>query len=112
MGRLSEATRTAQVVDVLAAPDDSERSASSFVLGTTGLRQRIDDYCKADGWSLYCLGTWHSHLSAGDPSGTDRVTMKAVALARVAPSVALIHTTGGISARFLAEPETTGGGGR
>ena len=109
MGRLSEASRTAQVVDVLAAPDDSRRSASGFVLGTGGLRQRIDGYCKAAGWSLYCLGTWHSHLSVSGPSLTDHATMKALALARVVPSVALIHTPAGFRA-FLVEPEIVGVG--
>ena len=104
MGRLSEVSRTVHVVDVLAAPDDSKRSASSFVLGTIGLRQHIENYSKAAGWSLHSLGTWHSHLSIGGPSPTDRATMKAVAIARVAPSVALIHTPSGYCA-FLAEPE-------
>lgn len=104
MGRLSEVSRTVHVVDVLSAPEDSQRSASSFVLGTIGLRQHIEDYSKAAGWSLYCLGTWHSHLNTGGPSPTDRATMRAVAIARVAPSVALIHTPAGYCA-FLAEPE-------
>ncbi len=109
MGRLSEVSRTVHVVDVLAAPEDSKRSASSFVLGTIGLRQHIENYSKAAGWSLHCLGTWHSHLSAGGASPTDHATMRAVALARVAPSVALIHTPAGYCA-FLAEPENVPGG--
>ena len=104
MGRLSEVSRTVHVVDVLAAPEDSKRSASSFVLGTIGLRQHIENYFKAAGWSLHCLGTWHSHLSIGGPSPTDQATMRAVAIARVAPSVALIHTPAGYCA-FMAEPE-------
>ena len=111
MGRLSEASRTVQIVDVLAAPDDSQRSARGFVLGTKRLRKRIDDYCEAAGWSLYCLGTWHSHLRAHGPSATDRATMEAVALARVAPSVALIHTPAGFDA-FLVEPDAVGVEGR
>ena len=105
IGRLSEVSRTVHVVDVLPAPKDSQRSASSFVLGTIGLRQHIENYSKAAGWSLYCLGTWHSHLSTGGPSPTDEATTRAVAIARVAPSVALIHTPAGYCA-FLAEPES------
>lgn len=98
MGRLSEVSRVAHVVDVLDAPEDSERSAGEFVLGTQGLRRRLEDYSRTVGWSLYCLGTWHSHLSAGGPSPTDRATARAVSLARLAPSVFLIVTPTGLEA--------------
>ena len=33
MGRLSEVSRVAHIVDVLDAPEDSERSAGEFILG-------------------------------------------------------------------------------
>ena len=98
MGRLSEVSRVAHVVDVLDAPEDSERSAGEFVLGTQGLRRRLEDYSTTVGWSLYCLGTWHSHLSPGGPSPTDRATARAVSLARLAPSVFLIMTPTGLEA--------------
>ena len=98
MGRLSEVSRVAHVVDVLDAPEDSGRSAGEFILGTQGLRRRLEDYSRAVGWSLYCLGTWHSHLSAGGPSPTDRATARAVSLARLAPSVFLIMTPTGLEA--------------
>lgn len=98
MGRLSEVSRVAHVVDVLDAPEDSERSAGEFTLGTKGLRRRLEDYSTAVGWSLYCLGTWHSHLSPGGPSPTDRATARAVSLARLAPSVFLIMTPTGLEA--------------
>ena len=98
MGRLSEVSRVAHVVDVVDAPEDSERSAGEFILGTQGLRRRLEDYSRAVGWSLYCLGTWHSHLSAGGPSPTDRATARAVSLARLAPSVFLIMTPTGLEA--------------
>ena len=68
MGRLSEVSRVAQVVDVVEAPEDSRRASDEFVLGTRGLRQRMQGYSETVGWSLYCLGTWHSHLSPGGPS--------------------------------------------
>ena len=98
MGRLSEVSRVAHVVDVLDAPEDSRRSAGEFVLGTKGLRRRLEDYSTAVGWSLYCLGTWHSHLSPGGPSPTDRSTARAVSLARLAPSIFVIMTPTGLEA--------------
>ena len=111
MGRLSEVSRTVHVVDVLHAPEDSTRSPSCFVLGTSGLRERIEEYSSAVGWSLYCLGTWHSHLEVSGPSATDRATASAVAVARLSPSVALIETPAGFSA-FLADPEDVLSGSR
>ena len=87
MGRLSEVARVAHVVDVVEAPEDSRRARDEFVLGTTGLRQRMWEYSETVDWSLYCLGTWHSHLSPGGPSAKDRATARAVALARVAHPV-------------------------
>ena len=92
MGRLSEVSRVAHVVDVLDPPEDSIRSRDEFVLGTKGLRRRISEYSEAVNWSLYCLGTWHSHLSEGGPSPKDWGTAKAVTLARLTPSVFLIKT--------------------
>ena len=95
MGRLSEVSRVAHVVDVLDAPEDSRRSTNEFVLGTIGLRNLVQTYSEAVGWSLYCLGTWHSHLSPGGPSPTDRATARAVSLARLTPSVFVIMTPTG-----------------
>ena len=92
MGRLSEVSRVVSIVDVLEASEDSQRSPHAFVLGTKGLRRQIDDYSKTVGWSLYCLGTWHSHLSEGGPSLTDRATAAAAALARLTPTVFLVMT--------------------
>ena len=98
MGRISEAARTFYVTDVLPAPEDSLRSAHKFVLGTHGARQSIGSFAEVAGYSLFCLGTWHSHLAASGPSGTDRTTADAVALARLAPSILLIHTPAGFTA--------------
>ena len=90
MGRLSEVSRVAHVVDVIEAPEDSRRASDEFVLGTEGLQRRMREYSETVGWSLYCLGTWHSHLSPGGPSAQDRVTARAVGLARLTPSIFLI----------------------
>jgi hypothetical protein len=98
MGRISEAARSFYVTDVLPAPDDSERTAGGFVLGTRGARAAIADHAESCGYSLFCLGTWHSHLMTSGPSSTDRATAAAVALARLAPSVLVIHTPSGFRA--------------
>jgi len=98
MGRLSEVSRVAHVVDVVEAPEDSERSANEFILGTQGLRRCLEDYSTDLGWSLYCLGTWHSHLSPGGPSLKDKATARAVSLARLAPSIFVIMTPTGFEA--------------
>ena len=95
IGRLSEYSRTVHIVDILDAPEDSQRSASCFVLGTVGLRERIDGYAEATGWSLYCLGTWHSHLNSSGPSDLDKATATAVSMACLTPAVALIRTPEG-----------------
>ena len=95
MGRLCEAARSIHIVDVLSAPPDSRRSAGEFVLGTGGVRTAIRSYADRAGGSLYCLGTWHSHLAVSGPSGLDHATATTVALARLAPSVLLIRTPGG-----------------
>ena len=98
MGRLSEVARVAHVVDVVEAPEDSRRARDEFVLRTSGLRQRMLEYSETVDWSLYCLGTWHSHLSPGGPSGKDRATARAVALARLTPSIFLVMTPTGFHA--------------
>ena len=95
MGRLSEAARSIHIVDVLPAPPDSRRSVGEFVLGTGGVRTAIRSYTDRAGGTLYCLGTWHSHLAVSGPSGLDHATATTVALARLAPSVLLIRTPGG-----------------
>jgi hypothetical protein len=95
MGRLSEAARSIHIVDVLAAPPDSRRSVNEFVLGTGGVNTAIRSYTDRAGGTLYCLGTWHSHLAVSGPSGLDHATARTVALARLAPSVLLIRTPGG-----------------
>ena len=98
MGRLSEVSRVAHVVEVLEAPPDSVRCSQRFTLGTKGLRRRVKEYSEAVDWSLYCLGTWHSHLSEGGPSDLDKATATAVALARLTPTIFLIMTPTGFHA--------------
>ena len=98
VGRLSEVSRTIHVVDVLEAPEDSSRTPGKFVLGTKGLRRQLQAYSESVDWSLYCLGTWHNHLTDTGPSLQDRATATAVSLARVVPSVLLICAPHGFHA--------------
>jgi hypothetical protein len=105
IGRLSEAAKTFYVEDVLPAPEDSVRTAHGFTLGRQGLRQQIAAFAEATGWSLYCLGTWHSHLEPMGASERDRATAEAVSLARLAPSVLLIHTPRGYEFILAASRE-------
>lgn len=104
MGRISEASQIINVVDVLDAPEDSTRSATEFVLGTKGLNKQMCTYSESVGGALYCLGTWHSHLSVSGPSSTDRTTAKAIDLSRLCPSTLLISTPVGFQA-LLADEE-------
>jgi len=98
VGRQEEVTRTFHIVDVIDAPPDSKRSPSEFVLGTDGLRKQLSVYAESTNWTLICLGTWHSHLAPSGPSNTDRQAARAVAIARLTPSVLLIHTPEGFRA--------------
>lgn len=98
VGRLSEANRTFNVVDVVAAPEDSTRSPGEFVLGTKGLGATVGEYTKLTDGALYCLGTWHSHLVPCGPSSLDKQTAHAIAIERPAPSILLIHEPDGFQA--------------
>jgi len=106
VGRISEVTKTFFVADVLPAPADSKRSRFEFVLGQLGVREILSDYSQACNFSLFCLGTWHSHLQPSGPSERDLATADTVALARLAPSILVIHTPSGFKA-VLAEKTTS-----
>jgi hypothetical protein len=92
LGRISQTSKVINVVDVLDAPEDSTRSPSEFAVGTKGLSRKLLEYGSSANWALYCLGTWHSHLSPGGASHIDKATARALAVSRHAPSVLLITT--------------------
>ncbi|WP_281718789.1 ThiF family adenylyltransferase [Pandoraea apista] len=71
VGRVSQVSREITITDVLDAPPDSQRSAGLFVLGTEGLTPRLTQYNELGAGVLWCLGTWHSHLSPTGPSPVD-----------------------------------------
>lgn len=92
IGTCSARTRTVTVVDVLPAPVDSQRSASLFVLGTTGAHEAILRRHEDSGQTLLDVGTWHSHLGETGASPTDRATARKLAAERSPPAVLLIAT--------------------
>ncbi|MFA6018755.1 MAG: hypothetical protein WC722_00730 [Rhodospirillales bacterium] len=103
MGRISEASGTIFVTGLLPAPEDSTRSAGKFELGKKGVRKAIEAYSTSSGGSLYCLGTWHSHLAPSGPSSLDRLTASIIERGRIAPSALLIHTPIGYRALVTGE---------
>jgi hypothetical protein len=92
LGRISESARTFYIVDTIPAPVDSKRSRTEFLLGTEGVRKSIDAYTESCNFSLYCLGTWHSHLDSSLASPKDRATATTIAVSRLASSVLLIRS--------------------
>lgn len=71
-GCVNEALGAIYVVDLVEPPPDSERTATTFVLGTEGLAvQKMERAKKSYGY-LHCVGTWHSHLLPTGPSVLDR----------------------------------------
>ena len=104
LGRISALAKVAHVVDVLDPPDDSTHSPDRFVLGTEGLKQSIDEYSKCVDHTLYCLGTWHSHLTDSPPSRIDMETATEIASSRSSPSVFLIQSPSKIQA-FMAKED-------
>ncbi|HEX6958145.1 MAG TPA: ThiF family adenylyltransferase [Ferrovibrio sp.] len=94
IGTCSARLKAVTVVDVLAAPPDSVRSAGRFVLGTRGLKKAIRARHRESGDTLFDVGTWHSHLTDQGPSPLDRQTARELAAERPPPSVLLIATPG------------------
>lgn len=98
VGRCSPTHREVTIVDVLAAPPDSSRSPTKFVLGVEGLAGAIMTYDKGGSDVLWCLGTWHSHLQPSGPSCIDRATAKSVEGLLRGAVVMLIRHPGGYAA--------------
>ena len=92
MGRISEASRIIYVVDVIDAPEDSTFSPTEFNLGTSGRDDAIRAFSNRVGKSLFCLGTWHSHLIDCPPSKKDHDSLKKLTEIRLVPTVSLIKT--------------------
>lgn len=102
IGVSSARLKTVTVVDVLDAPQDSQRTATLFVLGKEGLQDAILRRHNESGESLYDVGTWHSHLADEGPSSVDWATATDLASVRPPPSVLLIATPKGFYALSAA----------
>lgn len=61
LGIIDQAIHRIHVVSVLAAPFDSEGSCSSFVRGTDGLLNILDEAKRRTAGIVTYLGEWHSH---------------------------------------------------
>ena len=92
VGRIFESQQAFIVTDVLPAPSDSYRSEFEFVLGTLKVGEMLEQYSTSCHYTLYCLGTWHSHLNLSGPSERDLQTAKQITSSRSAPFVLLIRT--------------------
>ena len=103
MGSASEIRKTITITNVLPAPVDSQRSAASFILGTQGVNQMVEDYAKPTGFTLHCVGTWHSHLQDSGGSPRDYQTAALIAAKIAIPSVLLIKTPSGYRAILAKE---------
>lgn len=102
VGRFSHIGNLFQVVDLIAAPPDSTRSAAEFVLGTQGLKAAVLDIARRTGGALQVIGTWHNHIMTSGPSMTDAIAGSIIAMRQFGPALLLIHTPGGY-AKLIAE---------
>lgn len=105
MGSASEIRKTITITNVLPAPSDSQRSTTSFVLGTQGVNLLVEEYAKPTGFTLHCVGTWHSHLQETGGSSRDYQTAAMIAKKIAIPSVLLIKTPSGYRAILAMEQE-------
>jgi hypothetical protein len=84
----------------MSAPSDSKRMPENFVLGVKGVQEAIAQYMAATSDTLYCLGTWHSHLRPIGPSAEDYKTATLLAKAQAMMSAMLIYTPDGYRGIF------------
>lgn len=92
VGAVSIFRKTITITDILPAPPDSQRSSSEFILGTQGVSKLIVEYSHSTAGALYCVGTWHSHLSDTGGSTRDYATSAIIAAGASQPLVLLIRT--------------------
>jgi len=98
VGRISHVQRAFLVTDALTLPVNYERSSTQFVLKPGGVTRLLQQYQVSSGNSLYCLGTWHSHLTESEASLQDLQTCEMLQKSRTEPFVLLIRTPGGYQA--------------
>lgn len=97
VGRVSYEARTITIAGMVAAPPDSVRSETAFILGTQGLAQTLTEAHAASVGHLMFVGTWHSHPMGGKHSGIDKDTLRKIAAdGRGLPAVSLVWTPQGL----------------
>jgi len=105
VGWSSSIARQIIVTDLIAAPTDSKRSASEFILGVEGVDEKITDLTERGAGLLRCLGTWHSHLGSARPSGVDKFTAGLIASGETRPMALLVMGVDGMRS-ISAVPES------
>jgi hypothetical protein len=110
IGNASLTARRIVVTDTVSAPPDSRRTASSFILGTSGLDDTLSKVEAESGGVLRRLGTWHSHLGGAAPSAIDWKSAELVAGEVSGPMVLLIKGNDGFRA-ISRPPELPESGG-
>jgi hypothetical protein len=78
VGSISVLTKQIFITDILPAAPDSSRAPARFVLGVVGTVDTIREYEALGGRTLWCLGTWHSHLAVSGPSQLDKDTAQSL----------------------------------
>lgn len=106
VGWSSSLAKRMVVTDLIDAPADSRRSPTEFVLGVAGLSDAVDALHARSGGLIRCLGTWHSHLGAAEPSPTDKNSVTAVGAHDALPVAFLISGVDGL--RAIGAPPTAG----
>lgn len=73
VGYVDQPLKSVFVVDVLAAPADSEESETGFVRGTEGLAESLKRISNRTAGIVGYIGEWHSHppRHSSRPSGDD-----------------------------------------
>lgn len=96
IGHVLQSTQTIIIAGLIEAPLDSERSPTTFVLGTNGLLSALKAANIKSLGHLHFVGTWHSHPMGGGHSGLDRETLRRIAEgAEGLPAVSLVWTPQG-----------------
>lgn len=98
VGYASLTARRIVVTDIVCAPPDSRRTASSFILGTSGLEDTLSKVEVESGGVLRRLGTWHSHLGGAAPSAIDWKSAELVSGEVSGPMVLIIKGNDGFRA--------------
>lgn len=98
IGHIVQSTQTIIVAGLIDAPPDSERSPSTFILGTQGLVSALKTANNQSLGHLHFVGTWHSHPKGGGHSKLDRETLGRIAGdAQGLPVISLIWTPHGLA---------------